>query len=147
MVADPKPGFLQTRDSRKPETRVWKKGAGFAFPTQQVQEWCLPGLPVYSMCPIDNLLHPTGSRMMPARPPNLQYVSSRQPTWPNRFKNDAYQAFQSMFPLDNLPYLTQQVQEWCLPGLPICVSSKQPTQPNRFKNDACQTSQSTVCVF
>ena len=33
MVADPKPGFLQTRDSRKPETRVWKKGAGFAFPT------------------------------------------------------------------------------------------------------------------
>jgi len=32
MVADPKPGFLQTRDSRKPETRVWKKGAGFAFP-------------------------------------------------------------------------------------------------------------------
>ena len=37
MVADPKPGFLQTRDSRKPETRVWKKGAGFAFPTAKVE--------------------------------------------------------------------------------------------------------------
>jgi len=42
MVADPKPGFLQTRDSRKPETRVWKKGAGFAFPsvnTNSVQQF------------------------------------------------------------------------------------------------------------
>ena len=38
MVADPKPGFLQTRDSRKPETRVWKKGAGFAFPNLNERE-------------------------------------------------------------------------------------------------------------
>lgn len=46
MVADPKPGFLQTRDSRKPETRVWKKGAGFAFPSQYhyqcLVDWSVP---------------------------------------------------------------------------------------------------------
>jgi len=47
MVADPKPGFLQTRDSRKPETRVWKKGAGFAFPN-----WYLLPTPPWTLVPL-----------------------------------------------------------------------------------------------